>query len=380
MDFVESLKYRFKKPGSSSQYRSSWQWIHIDPPLLISLLLLILSGFFILYSASNQNFSMVEKQILHISLALLIMVIAAQIPPVTYQRWAVWLYGLGMLSLIAVLIGGHIGKGAERWLNLGFMRFQPSEIMKLAIPMYLAAHCHKIHLPLPGRTIMFSFLIIIIPAILTAKQPDLGTAILLILAGVSVLFLAGISWKLIFSTLTLFTLSLPVLWYFLHDYQRRRVLTLFNPERDPLGSGYHIIQSKIAIGSGGLFGKGWLNGTQSHLHFLPEHSTDFIFAVGGEEFGFLGTLILIVLFMLVIGRGIYITINAQDTFTRLLAGSLTLTFFASFFINMGMVTGILPVVGIPLPLISYGGSSMVTLMASFGILMSIQTHRKLLTT
>ncbi|MDR3491938.1 MAG: rod shape-determining protein RodA [Gammaproteobacteria bacterium] len=363
-----------------TQYRTFWQCIHIDGLLLFGILLLMGLGLFILYSASNQDIQVVEHQIMHTCLALVVMFIFAQIPPTTYQRWAPWLYIAGMALLIGVLIMGHIGKGAQRWLNLGAFRLQPSEIMKLAIPMVLAWHFHKIHLPLRNKTILFSGILILVPVILTAKQPDLGTAILLVVAGCSTLFLAGLSWWFIFSLATVSALAAPLLWYVMHDYQRQRVLTFLNPERDPLGSGYHIIQSKIAIGSGGLFGKGWLHGTQSHLHFLPEHSTDFIFAACGEEFGFVGSLILIFLFMFIVIRGLVITMNAQDTFTRLLAGSLTLTFFVSFFVNMGMVTGILPVVGIPLPLISYGGSSMVTLMASFGILMSIQTHRKLLTT
>jgi len=265
-------------------------------------------------------------------------------------------------------------------LNLGILRFQPSEIMKLALPLFLASYFHKMHLPLNNKSIIAALIIILVPALLVSKQPDQSTAALLIIAGGSVLFLAGLSWRLLCSLFALAVLSAPLVWYFMHDYQRQRVLTFLNPERDPLNKSYHIIQSKIAIGSGGFFGKGWLNGTQSHLHFLPEHSTDFIFAVCGEEFGFLGAVILITIFMIIILRGLYITIHAQDTFSRLIAGSLTLTFFFSFFINMGMVTGILPVMGVPLPLVSYGGSSMITLMAGFGILMSIQTHRKLLTT
>jgi len=357
-----------------------WQRIHIDIPLLLSIISLLLAGLIILYSASNENLRVVEQQALHMGLGLFIMILFAQIPAVNYQRWAFLLYFIGVILLVAVLIVGHIGKGASRWIHLGFINFQPSEIMKLALPMFLAWHFHKIHLPLTAKSILFSGIAIIIPAVLTAKEPDLGTGILLAVAGFSVLLLAGLSWRII-STIILFLGALaPALWYFMHDYQRQRVLIFLNPERDPLGAGYHIIQSKIAIGSGGLFGKGWLTGTQSHLHFLPEHSTDFIFAVCGEEFGFIGNVILIALFMMVVIRGLYIAMNAQDTFTRLLAGSLSLTFFVSFFINMGMVTGILPVVGLPLPLISYGGSSMMTLMASFGILMSIQTHRKLLTT
>jgi rod shape determining protein RodA len=365
---------------NGAKYRSFWQWIHIDVPLLMGILALLAMGLFILYSSSNENIVMIEQRVEHIILALGVMFIFAQIPPATYQRWAFWLYAGALVLLFFVLVAGHIGKGASRWLNLGFIRFQPSELMKLAIPMFLAWHLHKVHLPLSTRAILFSAVIILLPALLTAKQPDLGTAILLIVAGGSVLILAGLSWRFIGSITALLALCAPIIWYFMHDYQRKRVLIFLDPERDPLGAGYHIIQSKIAIGSGGFFGKGWMNGTQSHLHFLPEHSTDFIFAVCGEELGFVGSVILIVLFMLVVTRGLFITINAQDTFTRLLAGSLTLTFFVSFFTNVGMVTGILPVVGLPLPLISYGGSSMVTLMASFGILMSIQTHRKLLTT
>ncbi len=365
---------------TSVKYRTLCQFFHIDLPLLISLLLLMTFGLFILYSASNNNLYSIEQQLFRIGLSIGIMLIFAQIPPFVYQRWALLLYSIGLLFLIIVLIAGHVGNGAGRWLNLGIIRVQPSEMMKLAIPMLLAYQCHKSHLPLTKNAILLALVIIIVPALLTAKQPDLGTAIILMVAGASVLLFAGISWRLVTLSGALVTLSAPIVWYFMHDYQRRRVLTFLNPERDPLGAGYHIIQSKIAIGSGGFFGKGWLSGTQSHLQFLPEHSTDFIFAVCGEEFGFLGSLILITLFMIIVLRGLYITINAQDTFSRLIAGSLTVTFFVSFFTNMGMVTGILPVVGLPLPLISYGGSSMVTQMASFGILMSIQTHRKLLTT
>lgn len=359
---------------------SIWHAIHIDIPLFLGILALLGVGLVILYSASNQNIAVVEQQLLHIGLALAVMFVFAQIPPASYQRWATLIYILGLIFVFAVLIVGHIGKGASRWLNLGIIRFQPSELMKLAVPMFLAWHFHKIHLPLAMKTIFYSALIILVPALLIAKEPDLGTAILIAVAGSSVLFLAGLQYRVIGLLTFVICLFAPLLWFFMHDYQRQRVLIFLNPERDPLGTGYHIIQSKIAIGSGGFFGKGWLNGTQSHLHFLPEHSTDFIFAVCGEEFGLIGCTFLIILFMLVVLRGLYITVHAQDTFTRLLAGSLTLTFFVSFFINMGMVSGILPVVGLPLPLISYGGSSMVTLMASFGILMSIQTHRKLVTT
>jgi rod shape determining protein RodA len=359
---------------------SFWRFIHIDITLLFGILLLLMFGLFILYSASSGNMKLVQNQTLHLALALAVMFVFAQIPPIVYQRWAIWLYIAGIILLFAVLLVGHTGKGAERWLNLGIIRFQPSEIMKLALPMFLAWHFHKTHLPLTATAIFFAFIMILLPAMLAAKQPDLSTAFLLVISGCSVLFLAGLSGRFISMILGIGALCAPIFWFFMHDYQKKRIFTFFNPERDPLGSGYHIIQSKIAIGSGGLFGKGWLNGTQTHLNFLPEHPTDFIFAVCGEELGFFGSVTLIVFYMIIVMRGLYITMNAQDTFSRLLAGSLTFTFFVSFFTNMGMVTGILPVMGLPLPLVSYGGSSMVTLMASFGILMSIQTHRKLLTT
>ncbi len=359
---------------------SLWHYVHLDTYLFLGVILLIAMGLVILYSASSQSHVIIGQQILHISIAFAVMLLFAQVPPRLYQSLAGWLYGIGVLLLIAVLLVGHTGKGAERWLNLGIVRFQPSEIMKLALPLFLASYFHKMHLPLNNRSVVLAIIIIFIPALLVVKQPDQSTAVLLFIAGGSVLLLAGLSWRLLGSIVGLGVLSTPLLWYVMHDYQRQRVLTFLNPERDPLGASYHIIQSKIAIGSGGFFGKGWLNGTQSHLHFLPEHATDFIFAVCGEEFGFLGSVILILIFMLITLRGLYITVHAQDTFSRLLAGSLTITFFFSFFINMGMVTGILPVMGLPLPLVSYGGSSMVTLMAGLGILMSIQTHRKLLTT
>jgi rod shape determining protein RodA len=380
MSSVNTMKQRLQVRDNGMQYRTIWQSMHIDIPLLMSILLLICLGLVILYSASNKEMQAVVQQVMHTGLALFVMLIFAQIPPTTYQRWAPWIYLAGVILLMCVLIVGHTGKGAQRWLNLGLFKLQPSEVMKLAIPMMLAWYFHRMHLPMRAEAIIFTVLLILIPAILTARQPDLGTAIILIISGAAVLFLAGLSGWFISGLIGLTAVFAPILWYVVHDYQRQRVLTFLNPERDPLGAGYHIIQSKIAIGSGGLFGKGWLNGTQSHLHFLPEHATDFIFAAWGEEFGLVGSIILILVFMIVVIRCLIITMNAQDTFSRLLAGSLTLTFFVSFFVNMCMVTGVLPVVGIPLPLVSYGGSSMVTLMASFGIIMSIQTHRKLLTT
>lgn len=377
---LDSFKHKFKKPPHDTRYRSFWQYIHIDITLLSCIFMLMTAGLIILFSASSGSVHSVESQVFRLLFAFGIMVLVAQIPPSSLRRWAPFIYLFGLICLVVVLISGHIGKGGQRWLNLGIIRFQPAELMKLAIPLLLAWYFHKTYLPLRLKAIFIAAPIILIPCLLTAKQPDLGTAILLAIAGGSVLFLAGLSFRIITYLLAGIGVLAPFVWYLLYDYQRQRVLTFLNPERDPLGKGYHIIQSKIAIGSGGWFGKGWLNGTQSNLHFLPEHSTDFIFAVCGEEFGFVGSIILITLYMLIVMRGIYITVYAQDTFSRLLAGSITLTFFVSFFINMGMVTGILPVVGIPLPLVSYGGSSMVTIMASFGILMSIQTHRKLVTT
>lgn len=380
MQRIEQLKQILAKKHHDQRYRSVWQFVHLDVTLLSFLSLLGLAGLVILFSASGQNWYVIEIQLAHFVFAFSVMFLVAQISPNSLQRSAPWLYTLGLIMLVVVLIVGHIGKGGQRWLNFGVIHFQPAELMKLAIPLFLAWYYHKLTLPLNFKATALSLPIILLPALLTAKQPDLGTAILLMIAGVSVLFLAGLSARIIFYASVLLAAIAPFAWYLLYDYQRQRVLTFLNPERDPLGKGYHIIQSKIAIGSGGIFGKGWLHGTQSNLHFLPEHTTDFIFAVCGEEFGLLGSVILIVLYMLVVFRGLYITINAQDTFSRLVAGSITITFFVSFFINMGMVSGILPVVGIPLPLVSYGGSSMVTLMASFGILMSIQTHRKLVTT
>jgi rod shape determining protein RodA len=374
---ISNLK---NKTVHDPRYRSFWQQIHIDGLLLSFLFMLCTAGLLILYSASNQRIHPIEYQSMRLLLAFGVMLIFAQIPPASLQRWAPLVYSLGLILLMVVLAVGHIGKGGQRWINLGIIRVQPSEIMKLGVPLFLAWYYHKLDLPITLKSVLIAIPIILIPAILTAKQPDLSTAILMTIAGASVLFLAGLSWQIILSFFTFIAACLPFAWYLLYDYQRQRVLTFLNPERDPLGAGYHIIQSKIAIGSGGIFGKGWLNSTQANLHFLPEHTTDFIFAVCGEEFGFVGSLILILLYLLVVFRGFYITMNAQDTFSRLLAGSITLTFFISFFINMGMVTGILPVMGIPLPLVSYGGSSMVTVMASFGILMSIQTHRKLVTT
>ena len=361
-------------------YKSFWHMVHIDLPLLAGLLVLIAVGLIILYSASNQNMDMVVRQSLRIGLAFIVMLVLAQISPRKYRSIAPWLFLFGIMLLIVVLVIGHIGKGAQRWLNLGIFRFQPSEIMKLVLPITLAWYLHEKPLPPSKSALGIIALMMVIPVILIAKQPDLGTALLTAAAGIGVVLLAGIRWRLITIFFLFAAAFAPILWHFMHDYQRERVLTFLNPERDPLGSGYHIIQSKIAIGSGGFFGKGWLSGTQSHLQFLPEHATDFIFAVCGEEFGLIGAIILITIYCLIILRGFYISLQAPDTFSRLLAGSLTLMFFVAVFVNIGMVTGILPVVGLPLPLVSYGGTSVVMVLACFGILMSIQTHRRLVRT
>jgi rod shape determining protein RodA len=358
--------------------RSLADTLHLDAPLLLCLLALSAVSLFVLYSASGQDIDVSWRQSVRLGVAFLIMLALAQLNPATLKRWTPWLFGAGICLLLAVLWFGETGKGAQRWLDLGLFRFQPSEMMKLAVPMMVAWFLSDHPLPPSLKRLAVACLIIIVPTLLIAKQPDLGTALLIAGAGVFVLIFAGISWRLMLVSTALLAACAPVLWHFMHDYQRQRVLTFLNPEQSPLGAGYHIIQSKIAIGSGGLYGKGWLNGTQSQLNFLPERSTDFIFAAYAEEFGLFGILALLAVYLLVIMRGLLIAAQAQDTYTRLLGGSLVMTFFIYIFVNIGMVSGLLPVVGVPLPLISYGGTSMVTLMAGFGILMSIHTHRKLL--
>ncbi len=354
--------------------------LHVDPPLLIAVATVALIGLAILYSATDQDMQHVWKQILRLGVATVGMFLVAQVPPHWLKRITPAAFVTGILLLVAVLIFGYTGKGAQRWLNLGLFRFQPAEMMKLAVPMMIAWYLDDRALPPRESYVAVCALMILVPVGLIAKQPDLGTALLVTGAGFFVLFFAGLRWRIILGMLLLGAALVPVLWHFMHGYQRQRVLIFLNPESDPLGSGYHIIQSMIALGSGGLYGKGWLNGTQSHLNFLPEGSTDFILAVFGEEFGLFGILVLFALYLFIVVRSLYIATQAQTTFTRLLAGGLALTFFFYVFVNAGMVTGLLPVVGLPLPLISYGGTSMVTVMAGFGILMSIHTHRKLLPT
>ena len=352
--------------------------LHVDGPLLIGLMLVCGLGMVVLYSAGGQDSSLIVRQVTRLAVAMGAMLLVAQVPPNYLRMWAPWLFLAGTALLVAVLVSGQIGKGAQRWLNLGFFRFQPSELMKLGVPMMAAWFLHRRRLPPSLTELLVLAVIVLVPTLLIARQPDLGASLLIASSGIFVVLLAGLRFRMMFSLAVMALGALPLLWHFMRDYQRQRVLTLLNPESDPLGSGYHIIQSKIAIGSGGVFGKGWLNGSQAKLEFLPESSTDFIFAVLGEEFGLMGQLVLILLYLFIVARGLYIASQGQDTFSRLLAGSISLTFFVYFFVNMGMVSGLLPVVGVPLPLVSYGGTSMVTLMAGFGILMSIHTHRKLL--
>ncbi|MDJ0955484.1 MAG: rod shape-determining protein RodA [Arenicellales bacterium] len=351
---------------------------HLDPPLLSSLILLSGLSLVVLYSSGGEDPDLLLKQGIRIFVGFIILFAVAQLSPQTLLRWSPYIFSIGLILLSMVLLVGIVGKGAQRWLNLGLFRFQPAEIMKLGVPMMVAWVLTRNPLPLRWQDLFVVILIVAGPTVLVILQPDLGTALLIAAAGVLAIFLAGIGWRWIAVLTVAIGAAAPMLWTMLHDYQRRRVLTLFDPWSDPLGAGYHSIQSIIAVGSGGVNGKGWLNGSQSHLEFIPERSTDFIFAVFSEEFGFVGAALLIGLYVFIVGRGLYISFYAQDTFSRLIGGALSLTFFFYVFVNIGMVSGILPVVGVPLPLVSYGGTSMVTLMAGFGMLMSIHTHRKLM--
>jgi rod shape determining protein RodA len=353
---------------------------HVDGLLLGSVLLLMGAGLIVLFSASNASYARVSGQLVNMMVALGVMWIVANIPPHYLMRLALPVYIVGLLLLFGVAAAGEVVNGARRWLHVGVTRIQPSELMKIAAPLMLAWYFNRYEATLRMKNYVVATLLLIVPVGLIARQPDLGTAVLILASGAYVLFLAGLSWHIIVGLAVAGGASLPILWSVMHEYQRQRILTLLDPTQDPLGTGYHTIQSTIALGSGGLVGKGWLNGTQTHLDFIPERTTDFIFAVYSEEFGLLGNLILLFLFLLVISRGMVITANAPTLFTRLLAGAITLTFFTYAFVNMGMVSGILPVVGVPLPLISYGGTSLVTICLGFGILMSIETHKKLVQT
>lgn len=364
-----------------TRQRSIWSVLHLDPVLLVLLLILIGGGLFVLFSGADHDLTVVRAQGIRMAVALVVMVVFAQLDPSVYRRWSPWLYLVGLGALVAVLLVGVGAKGAQRWLALpGLPRFQPSELMKLVVPMMAAWFLSRHFLPPRLSHIAVALAIVLVPMALIVQQPDLGTALLVGAAGLFVVFFAGISWKLIGAFVALVSVSAPLMWFFvMRDYQKQRVLTLLDPQSDPLGAGWNIIQSKTAIGSGGWSGKGWLQGTQSHLEFLPESHTDFIVAVLAEEFGFIGMVVLLSLYLLILLRCLYIAVNAQDSFGRLVAGALTMTFFIYIFVNIGMVSGLLPVVGVPLPLISYGGTSIVTLMAAFGVLMSIHTHRRMIT-
>ncbi|MDD2720699.1 MAG: rod shape-determining protein RodA [Gallionella sp.] len=353
---------------------------HLDLPLLAGMGLLMTISLLTLYSASDQNFGRVLAQGANIAVALTLMWIIANMPLHVLMRIAVPVYVFGLLLLVGVALFGEISHGARRWLNIGVATIQPSELMKIGVPLMMAWYFEKYEASLTMKNYLIAAILLLLPVGLIARQPDLGTAILISASGFYVLFLAGLSWKVIAGMAVSAVASAPVAWSLLHDYQRHRIEMLLDPSQDALGKGYHTIQGMIAVGSGGLIGKGYLSGTQTHLDFLPERTTDFIFAVYSEEFGLVGNLILLAIYLFVIGRGFVITANASNYFTRLMAGSITLTLATYAFVNMGMVSGILPVVGVPLPLVSYGGTSMVTLLVGLGMLMSIHTHQKLVKT
>lgn len=353
---------------------------NFDSALMFIATMIVTLGLFTLYSAANENMDRFLGQIWNIGAALVVMWLASQVSPQNMQRLALPLYLLGIALLVAVELFGTVINGAQRWLDVGVMRFQPSEMLKVAMPLTLAWYFDKHEASLRVRDFAIATVLLAIPVVLIMKQPDLGTAMLVLAAGFYIIFLAGLPWKLILGMIVLTAAAAPVFWSMLHDYQRQRIMTLIDPTSDPLGAGYHIIQSTIAVGSGGLKGKGWLEGTQTHLEFIPERTTDFIFAVYSEEFGLIGNGILLLLYLALIGRGLMIAAGAASFFGRLLAGAISLSFFTYAFVNMGMVSGILPVVGVPLPFISYGGTALVTLFLGIGILMSIQKHRKLVQT
>ncbi len=352
----------------------------LDGPLMVTLVVLAALSLAVVFSASGQSMDRALGQARNFAVALVVLWVVANIPPQQLMRLAIPIYIAGLLLLISVALFGDIRNGARRWLSLGFATVQPSEIMKIGVPLLLAWYFHRKEEGLNINDYAIAALILMLPTALIMRQPDLGTSVLIFSSGFFVIFLAGLSWKLIITAGIAGVAALPFAWSMMHDYQRNRVLTLLDPSTDPLGAGYHIIQSTIAIGSGGVFGKGWLNGSQSQLDFIPERSTDFILAVFGEEFGLVGLLLLVTLYMIIIGRGLMIAMNAPTSFSRLLAGAITMTFFTYAFVNIGMVTGILPVVGVPLPLVSYGGTAILSMFMGFGILMSISTHKRLVST
>jgi len=374
-DFVRRL------PGTGYSYsgrRTLSEVLHLDFPMIFLTLIICGYGLVILYSAVDKNVAMVVSQSIKIGISFSALIVMAQISPIVYLRLAPWLYLISLALLVVVLLMGYQVNGSKRWIRIpGVFNFQPSEVMKLVLPMILAWYFHDRHLPPKPKHLFWAAVMIALPVLLIARQPDLGTALLIGASGLLVLLLAGLPWSYVFTAIGLGLVSAPALWLVMRDYQQQRILTLLDPERDPLGAGWNIIQSKTAIGSGGLFGKGLFLGTQSHLDFLPESQTDFIIAVMAEELGFIGVIGLLILYLLLIGRGVMISVQAQDTFGRLLGGTISFTFFVYVFVNIGMVSGILPVVGVPLPLVSYGGTSMLTLFAGFGMLMSIHTHRRI---
>ncbi len=351
--------------------------LRLDGMLLSGLIAVSLFGLFVLWSAAGDNTALWFNQLLRIAIGFALLIVLSQVPDHFLRMLSPAAYVLGLLLLVVVAFAGDIGKGAQRWLDLGVVRFQPSEIMKLAVPMMCAWYLHQRPLPPALRDVALVLLIVLLPVALIAEQPDLGTALLVAAAGLIVLGLGGLSPAYLLGGVAVAGAAVPLVWHLMHDYQRQRILTLLDPQSDALGAGYHIIQSQIAIGSGGVFGKGWMNGSQAQLEFLPERSTDFIFAVIGEELGLLGLVALLVGYLFVVGRSLYMAMQCRDAFARLLAGSIALTFFIYACVNAGMVMGLLPVVGVPLPLVSYGGTSFVTLMAGFGILMSLHSSRKL---
>lgn len=375
-------KYKFLRQAPRGGFNngnktSFWQRLHLDPWLLLFILLNISLGIIVLYSASTENIALVTKQIISFSIGFAIMVGLAQIPPKLYQAFSPYFYAIGILGLLLVMIFGEIRMGAQRWIDIGgFGSVQPSEFLKIGMPLMLAWYLSRHSLPPTLKQIGISLILIAIPFLLIAEQPDLGTSLLVLASGIFVLFLSGLSWKVILTAFVAIAAIIPIAWqYLLHDYQRRRVETLFNPETDTLGAGWNIMQSKTAIGSGGISGKGYLEGTQSHLQFLPEAHTDFIIAAFSEEFGLIGVILLNLLYLAIIIRVFQIGLKNPDSFSRLVAGAYAMSFFIYVFVNSGMVSGLLPIVGVPLPFMSYGGTAIITLMATFGIIMSIHTHR-----
>ena len=362
----------YLKPSEGLQQR-----LHIDFPLFLAFIAIFIVSLTTIYSASNSSIDAVVNQGIKILISISAMVVVAQFSPLSYARVGPWLYFLCLVLLILVLVIGETRNGATRWLNIGITSFQPSELMKIAMPLMIARYISRGALPPDVSSVALSIIIVLIPSYLIMEEPDLGTSILIAFSGLVVIFLSGLKKRYLAIAFALFLAYLPFMWSNIHPFQKKRVLSFLNPESDPLGSGYHLIQSKIAIGSGGVFSKGWLNSPQGQLDFLPERTTDFIFAILAEEFGFLGVSLLIGIYLFISWRGIMIAINAQDLFSRLLASSISLTFFVYVFVNIAMTTGLLPVVGVPLPLISSGGTSMVTIMVGLGMLMSIQTHRRL---